>query len=75
MSEINDLLNEAKLDNTCKRTVPSGLSTENKELLRTLVTILQPMADWTDSLQSDGITSSLVIVGLLSALHSNTKNK
>lgn len=70
MVTINSVLRDAKADKACKN--PPALFTENDfEIIDLLIKILEPMANLTDMLQGDGITSSMVIIGVLDALNGN----
>jgi hypothetical protein len=60
-------------NNTSGVNAPSPLTPEDFNLLRDVVNILEPFANLTDSFQADGVTSSIVIVGVLDALYSKYK--
>lgn len=51
-----------------KTRIPSILNDEDVRNLQVLCQLLEPLADFTDELQADGITSSLAIIGGIRAI-------
>lgn len=69
---INNVLALAKetqrLSSGKKVKLPTPLSNEDIEIISFVCELLEPLAELTDELQSDGITSSLAIIGVVNAL-------
>ena len=51
-----------------KNKIPLVLEEGEISSLRVILTLLEPFADFTDDLQGDGVTSSLVLIGLIHAV-------
>ena len=60
---VNSSLKEAKDDGSA--TVPKPLPTAARDQILELIQILQPIAEATDELQSDRVTSSAVIPSIV----------
>lgn len=61
----------AKRNNRLTLKVPKQLNEIEREEIKGIVKLLDPLSILTDTLQSDGVTYSLVIPGLLDAINSN----
>jgi len=55
-----------------KLKVPQDITEEDTWNISFLSLVLEPFAELTDDLQADGVTSSLVILGFLNAVKSET---
>jgi len=72
VNAINSVLKEAKQSaSTCKKkdNVPAALRDGEVSALRVILALLEPLATLTDDLQADGITSSLVIIGVINSIN------
>lgn len=65
MSQLNEILEEAKKEKTSNKSLPRPFTEQEILDLRTLFEILEPVAVFTDELQADGVTSSLVLIGFV----------
>jgi hypothetical protein len=66
---INKVLKDAKADKSVKSdSLPKTLKEEDVKTLTILLELLEPFAALTDTLQGDGVTSSLAIPGLINAI-------
>jgi hypothetical protein len=71
VESINNVLREAKLVQALKKNVPQALSENDVACMKVVLKLLEPMAQLTDDLQADSVTSSLVIVGVINAIQCN----
>jgi len=62
---VNKILKEAK--KTSKK-VPATISDEELVEMNALLSLLKPFAELTDTWQTDGVNSSIVILSLIDAL-------
>lgn len=65
---VNDVLSEGQRDID---DLPDILTQSDILCIQTVVHLLEPLAELTDEWQSDGVTSSLVIAGLLTKAKGN----
>lgn len=73
MDSINSTLKNARAAATTirkKSTVPATITEAEANTMKIILKILQPFAELTDDLQGDGVTSSLLIIGLVDAIDS-----
>lgn len=69
---VNQTLREAnKALKKSKVSVPAQITQSEARSLMIICDILKPLAEWTDELQANGVTSSMVIVGLIDTMRSN----
>jgi len=72
--KVNEVIREAKKTAKKQEKIPHPLSEEDLCIIRILCSLLEPWATLTDDWQADGVTSSIVLVGLLDAFKGrNTK--
>lgn len=70
---VNKTLKEATTDKSLKRgkvNVPGHITKAEARSLMLICEILQPLAEWTDDLQSDGVTASKAVYGLIDTVRS-----
>jgi len=71
VESVNDVLStvrDAAKGATARNKIPSPLSKDEIHELRVLKKLLKPFAILTDQLQSENVTSSLVIMGFIHAV-------
>lgn len=75
ITKINEILDLAQADKTAKKKekwiVPSKISDDSRSVINGIVELLDPLSVLTDTFQADGVTSSLIIPGLLDVIISN----
>lgn len=73
---VNKTLREAsRALKKSKVSVPAQITPSEARSLMKVCEILKPLAEWTDELQANGVTSSMVIVGLIDTIRSNEWNE
>lgn len=73
VGSINSVLKKARDEAATakKDKIPDGIKEDDVSMMVLLLNLLEPFASLTDSWQGDGVTSSLVLLGLINALKCN----
>jgi len=67
----NDVMKEAKKNAASNKRIPSSITEDELSAARVVLDVLKPFANLTDEWQGDGVTSSLVLLSFLNAMHGN----
>lgn len=65
---VNDTLTEAKISSPRRNRIPDPFDEDEISAIHVIRDLLAPFADFTNNLQADGVSSSVVFLGAINAI-------